>query len=182
AHPESDGWFVRRLKRWYEPALRWSLRRRRLVLTAALLATVLTLLLARTFGSSFLPEFNEGSFTVFVSSPPGTSLQESNRSALGIEQRLMELDGVLTVTRRTGRAERDEHAEPVSNSELDVALKPGADYVAVREAISQIASGVPGVTVQVGQPIEHRLSHILSGTPAAIAINVYGEDLGVLRQ
>ncbi|MBC7835350.1 MAG: efflux RND transporter permease subunit, partial [Phycisphaerales bacterium] len=178
----SDGWLVRWLKRRYEPSLRWSLRNRGIVLGAALVATILAGLLGRTFGTSFLPEFKEGSFTVFVSSPPGTSLAESNRSAMGIEQRLIALEGVRTVTRRTGRAERDEHAEPVSNSELDIALNPDADYAAVREGIASIARAVPGVTVQVGQPIEHRLSHILSGTPAAIAINVYGEDLPTLRQ
>jgi HME family heavy-metal exporter len=170
------------LKRRYEPSLRWSLNHRKSVVGAALATTCLSLLLARTFGTSFLPEFREGSFTVFVSSPPGTSLAESNRSALGIEQRLIVLDGVKSVTRRTGRAERDEHAEPVSNSELDILLKPEADYATVRAGIAAIATAVPGVTVQVGQPIEHRLSHILSGTPAAIAINVYGEDLSTLRQ
>jgi Cu/Ag efflux pump CusA len=172
---------VRWLKRTYEPSLRWSLGHRKLVIGTALALTVASLLLARTFGTSFLPEFREGSFTVFVSSPPGTSLTESNRSALGIEQRLIAMEGVLSVTRRTGRAERDEHAEPVSNSELDIMLAPGADYAAVRKGIAAVATGVPGVTVQIGQPIEHRLSHILSGTPAAIAINVYGEDLSTLR-
>jgi len=182
SHAHADGWLVRWLKRRYEPTLRWTLAHRGIVLGAALAATIVAGLLGRTFGTSFLPEFNEGSFTVFVSSPPGTSLAESNRSAMGIEQRLIQLDGVLSVTRRTGRAERDEHAEPVSNSELDIALKPDADYAAVRDGISRIASGVPGVTVQIGQPIEHRLSHILSGTPAAVAINVYGEDLPTLRR
>ena len=178
---QTDGFLVRWLKRIYEPTLGWSVGHRKTVLAAALVAIALALLLGRTYGTSFLPEFREGSFTVFVSSPPGTSLAESNRSALGIEKRLMEIPGVLSVTRRTGRAERDEHAEPVSNSELDIVLKPEASFGAVRQAIAQVASGVPGVTVQVGQPIEHRLSHILSGTPAAIAINVYGEDLGKLR-
>ncbi len=177
----TDGVLVRFLKRIYEPSLRWSIGHRKLVLGMAMLATAAALLLGRTYGTSFLPEFREGSFTVFVSSPPGTSLAESNRSALGIEQRLMAIPGVLSVTRRTGRAERDEHAEPVSNSELDIVMKPDADYAVVRRAISDVAGGVPGVTVQVGQPIEHRLSHILSGTPAAIAINVYGDDLGLLR-
>ena len=176
-----DGWLVRWLKRHYERTLRWSLRHRAVVIGAALSATVLAVLLGRTFGTSFLPEFNEGSFTVFVSSPPGTSLQESNRAALGIEQRLMKIEGVKSVTRRTGRAERDEHAEPVSSSELDITQEVGADKAKIRKAIAEIATGVPGVTVQVGQPIEHRLSHILSGTPAAIAINVYGQDLAVLR-
>lgn len=93
----------------------------------------------------------------------------------------MGIQGVRSVTRRTGRAEGDEHAEPVSNSELDIAMESDADKAQVRRSIAAIAAGVPGVTVQIGQPIEHRLSHILSGTPAAIAINVYGEDLGVLR-
>ena len=180
-HSESDGFLVRWLKRRYEPALRWSLRNRGLVLGSALAATALSLLLARTFGTSFLPEFNEGSFTVFVSSPPGTSLGESNRSAEAIERRLIEIKGVESVTRRTGRAERDEHAEPVSNSELDILVAPGGDKTAIRLEIASIAKAVPGVTVQIGQPIEHRLSHILSGTPAAIAINVYGDDLPTLR-
>ncbi len=178
---QTDGFLVRWLKRVYKPTLSWSVRHRKLVLAAALVAIGAALLLGRTYGTSFLPEFREGSFTVFVSSPPGTSLAESNRSALGIERRLMEIPGVMSVTRRTGRAERDEHAEPVSNSELDIVLKPEAHFAQVRQAIAQVARGVPGVTVQVGQPIEHRLSHILSGTPAAIAINVYGDDLGKLR-
>ncbi len=178
---KADGFLVRWLKRVYEPALAGAIHHRRKALGAALVAIVLSLLLGRTYGTSFLPEFREGSLTVFVSSPPGTSLAESDRSALGIEKRLIEISGVLSVTRRTGRAERDEHAEPVSNSELDIVIKPDAVFSDVRRAIAEVARGVPGVTVQIGQPIEHRLSHILSGTPAAIAINVYGEDLGKLR-
>jgi HME family heavy-metal exporter len=176
-----DGFLVRWLKKRYEPSLRWALDHRRVVISAALVATGMSLLLARTFGTSFLPEFNEGSFTVFVSSPPGTSLAESNRAALGIEQRLMKVEGVQSVTRRTGRAERDEHAEPVSDSELDVVVASKGNMAHIRREIASIATAVPGITVQVGQPIEHRLSHILSGTPAAIAINVYGEELSTLR-
>lgn len=181
-HSESDALLVRWLKKRYEPSLRWSLGHRRLVVGGALFTTAASLLLARTFGTSFLPEFNEGSLTVFASSPPGTSLTESNRVAEAIEARLIALDGVQSVTRRTGRAERDEHAEPVSNSELDILIAPDGDNAAIRREIAEIATAVPGVTVQIGQPIEHRLSHILSGTPAAIAINVYGEDLSTLRQ
>jgi CzcA family heavy metal efflux pump len=178
---DRDGWLVRWLKARYEPSLRIALRHRGLVLGAAVIATVISLLLGNTFGRSFLPEFNEGSFTVFLMAPPGTSLQESNRVANSIETRLAEIEGVRSVTRRTGRAERDEHAEPVSSSELDVTLKPDADKETVRQQIAAFAGAVPGVTVQIGQPIEHRLSHILSGTPAAIAINVFGEDLATLR-
>lgn len=178
---QTDGFLVRWLKRWYEPSLRWSLGHRKLVVGAALVATGGSLLLARTFGTSFLPEFNEGTFTVFASSPPGTSLAESNRVSMSIERQLMAIPGVESVSRRTGRAERDEHAEPVSNSEIEVTIRPGVSQATVRRAISAVGATVPGVTIQIGQPIEHRLSHILSGTPAAIAINVYGDDLGKLR-
>jgi len=176
-----DGALVRWLKRRYEPALRASLRHRALVLTGAGVATALALLLASTFGTSFLPAFKEGTFTVFLFAPPGTSLAESDRLALGIDRQMAQIEGVSSVTRRTGRAERDEHAEPVSNSEIEVTMKPGADQSAVRAEIDRIISRIPGITAMVGQPIEHRLSHILSGTPAAIAISVYGDDLDTLR-
>ncbi len=181
-HEGRDGFLVRWLSRWYEPSLRMALRHRKTVLAGAALATVLSLWLGSTFGRSFLPEFNEGSFTVFLMAPPGTSLAESNRVANNIEKRLAAIEGVRSVTRRTGRAERDEHAEPVSSSELDVTLLEGVDKEEIRRQIDAVVSNVPGVTTQVGQPIEHRLSHILSGTPAAIAINVFGDDLSKLRQ
>ncbi len=177
-----DGPLVRVLKRWYEPALHLAIRFRVWVLTTAGLATVLSLCLASTFGTSFLPEFREGTFTVGLFAPPGTSLVASDRMASAVEARLLGVDGVRSVTRRTGRAERDEHAEPVSNSEIEVTVRPGFDDMAVRAEITDILGTVPGITVNIGQPIQHRLSHILSGTPAAIAINVYGEDLDVLRR
>jgi CzcA family heavy metal efflux pump len=180
--PGHDGWLVRRLKAWYEPALRAALRRRGLVLGGAGLLTVASLALASTFGTSFLPGFREGTFTVFLFAPPGTSLRESNRLAAGIERQFAAIEGVSSVTRRTGRAERDEHAEPVSNSEIEVTVRPGSRQEAVRAEIDRIISNIPGITTMVGQPIEHRLSHILSGTPAAIAINVYGDDLDTLRR
>lgn len=177
-----DGFLIRVLKRGYEPMLRASIAGRGVVLGAAVVLTALALLLASTFGTSFLPAFKEGTFTVFLMAPPGTSLQESNRLAIGVETRLAGIAGVQSVTRRTGRAERDEHAEPVSSSEIEVTMKAGADQDAVRTEIDSVVANVPGVTTMVGQPIEHRLSHVLSGTPAAIAINVFGEDLSVLRR
>ncbi len=180
-HGEHDGWLVRKLKRWYEPTLRASVRNRGLVLGGAGALTVASLLLMSTFGTSFLPAFKEGTFTVFLLAPPGTSLVESNRLATGVEAQMAQIDGVSSVTRRTGRAERDEHAEPVSSSEIEVTMKAGVDQEKVRAAIDRIIANIPGITTMVGQPIEHRLSHVLSGTPAAIAINVYGEDLNVLR-
>ncbi len=181
AHAEHDGWLVRKLKAIYEPALRASVRNGGLVLGGAGLLTAIALLLMSTFGTSFLPAFKEGTFTVFLLAPPGTSLQESNRLAVGVEQQFAAIDGVSSVTRRTGRAERDEHAEPVSNSEIEVTIKAGASQDAVRAEIDRIIANIPGITTMVGQPIEHRLSHVLSGTPAAIAINVYGDDLDTLR-
>jgi len=178
---DHDAMLVRWLKRRYRPALEFALRRRWAVLASAALLTVASLFLARTFGAAFLPTFNEGTFTVFLMAPPGTSLIESDRLARNVEARLATIGGVRSVTRRTGRAERDEHAEPVSSSEIEVSLLPEADMLKVRRSIDSILAAVPGVTTMVGQPIEHRLSHVLSGTPAAIAINVFGDDLTTLR-
>ncbi len=182
SHGEHDGWLVRKLKALYEPTLRASVRNRGLVLGGAGALTVASLVLMSTFGTSFLPGFKEGTFTVFLLAPPGTSLQESNRLAMGVEKQFAEIEGVSSVTRRTGRAERDTHAEPVSNSEIEVTVKPGAKQDAVRAEIDRIIANIPGINTMVGQPIEHRLSHVLSGTPASIAINVYGDDMDVLRQ
>ncbi|MGE0433175.1 MAG: efflux RND transporter permease subunit [Planctomycetota bacterium] len=179
---ERDGFFVRFIKWMYRPTLRLAIRFRVLLLSLSLTAALGSLWLASTFGSSFLPEFNEGTFTVFLMAPPGTSLDESNRLALGVESRLVTIPGVKSVSRRTGRAERDEHAEPVSSSEIEVTVELGHSREEVRREIDAILADVPGITTMIGQPIEHRLSHILSGTPAAIAINVYGEDLDVLRK
>ena len=176
-----DGFLVRWLKARYEPSLRWAMRHARTVLAASALATAGSLGVLATFGSSFLPEFNEGTFTVFLMAPPGTSLAESDRLARGVESRLVELPGVRAVVRRTGRAERDEHAEPVSSSEIEVSVLPGHERHAVRRAIDGVLAKVPGITTSIGQPIEHRLSHVLSGTPAAIAVTAQGDDLAVLR-
>lgn len=178
----ADAPLVRLLKRLYEPLLRGALRWRASLLFAVAGLTLAAMALASTFGSSFLPEFNEGTYTVGLYAPAGTSLAASDRMAAAVESQLLQLEGVRSVTRRTGRAERDEHAEPVSNSEIDVTLHPGYPKEDARRAITGILASVPGVTSNVGQPLEHRLSHILSGTPAAIAISVFGEDLAVLRQ
>ncbi len=178
---EKDTPVVRWLKHFYQPIVNLALAHRKWVLGGALAATLMAIWLGSSFGRSFLPEFNEGTFTVGLFAPPGTSLQASDRMAQSIEKQLLELEGVRSVTRRTGRAERDEHAEPVSNSEIDVTLKPGFSKEEVQQQVSAVLEKVPGITTNIGQPIEHRLSHILSGTPAAIAINVYGEDLATLR-
>jgi CzcA family heavy metal efflux pump len=179
---DRDAFLVRWIKRVYEPSLRAAIRLRAWVLGGAAAATAGALLLAGTFGSSFLPSFNEGTYTVFLIAPPGTSIVESDRLATEVEKQLVEIGGVRSVSRRTGRAERDEHAEPVNSSEIEVTVEAGRSREEVREEIDRVLASVPGITTMVGQPIEHRLSHILSGTPAAIAINIYGEDLARLRR
>ena len=172
---------VRALQAVYRPLLRLSLRLRWLVLAGTVALTAAAVLLGSTFGSSFLPGFNEGSLTVFVTAPPGTSLLESDRLGQSLERGFVALEGVKSVTRRTGRAERDEHAEPVWRSEIDITFVEGAKKVDVRARVDTVLESVKGVTTSVGQPIEHRLSHILSGTPAALAVNIYGDDLATLR-
>lgn len=178
---ENEPPVVRWLKGVYKPVVRLAVKYRKAVIGAALVGTLMALWLGSMYGRSFLPEFNEGTFTVGLFAPPGTSLEASDRMASAIEKQLLALEGVRSVTRRTGRAERDEHAEPVSNSEMDVTLKPGFRKEEVRQQVSAILERVPAITTNIGQPIEHRLSHILSGTPAAIAISVYGDDLATLR-
>jgi CzcA family heavy metal efflux pump len=178
----NEGIVVRWLKAGYAPTLRFMIHQRVGVAIAGLVLTVGTVLLARTFGTSFLPAFNEGTTTVFFAAPPGTSLEESDRLARNVEKQLVMLEPVKGVVRRTGRAERDAHAEPPSNSEIEISLKEGYRREDILPAIDRIAEQYKGISVSTGQPIEHRLSLILSGTPAAIAINVYGQDLPTLRK
>ncbi|MDJ0740164.1 MAG: efflux RND transporter permease subunit [Gammaproteobacteria bacterium] len=182
AGTHADGWLVRQLKRGYRPLLGVCLRFKGATLSIAALLTALTLGFASTFGTSFLPQFNEGTYTVFLMMPPGTSLEESERVALGVEKRLLEIDGIEHAVARSGRAERDEHAEPPSSSELEVRIAEDADPQTILDRIDAVLAGLPGVTTNIGQPISHRLSHVLSGTKAQIAINVYGPDLAVLRR
>jgi len=134
-----DSFVVRRLKAFDGRLLHWTLRHPYKVIIGAAVIFVATMATLPFVGTSFLPEFNEGSLTVFLSTPPGTSLAESNRVTAAAERNLIEIEGVLSVTRRTGRAERDEHAEPVSNSELDITLKPGADMRNVRAGVAAVS-------------------------------------------
>lgn len=181
-HADREGFLVRWLKALYAPTLRIVLKMRWGVIGIAVVMTGLSLWLASTFGTEFLPRFNEGTVTVFLTAPPGTSLAESNRLAAAVDVQLAQVEGVRGVVRRTGRAERDAHAEPPNRSEIEVSLKPGVRREDVLPAIDAILAKIPGISSETGQPMEHRLSHILSGTPAAIAISVYGQDLPKLRQ
>ena len=173
---------VRVMKAAYRPFLGISLRFPVLVMALVIAATVLSVVVARGFGSSFLPPFREDAFNVTLSLPPGASLDESERVAEASAAELCQVPGVLSVTRRTGRAERDQHAEPVSSSEFVVRVDLNGDVEGVRQAIRMRLGRLPGCSVLVGYPIAHRISAVLSGTEAEVAVNVYGEDQAVLRE
>ncbi len=135
------------------------------------------------FGREFLPEFNEGSVTVFVLSPPGTSLEESNRVGQIAERLLREVPEVGTIGRRTGRAEGDEHVQEVNSTEIEFELSPAKR--SRQEILADIRARlaeIPGVFIGVGQPISHRIDHLLSGVQAQIAIKLFGDDLPTLRE
>jgi HME family heavy-metal exporter len=169
------------LKRWDAKLLHWSFDRARTLLAGALAVVVIVAASVPFFPRAFLPPFNEGTLTVNVLLNPGTSLTESNRIATLAEQLVMPVPEVIKVGHRTGRAELDEHAEGVHYTEMDVDLKASARS---REDIIADIRGrlavLPGVS-NVGQPISHRLDHLLSGVRAQIALKVYGDDLDTLR-
>ena len=173
---------VRAMKAVYRPFLAFALRFPGLIVLAVVAATVAAVVVARGFGSSFLPPFREDAFNVALSLPPGASLAESERVAEAGVAGLRSIPGVLSVTRRTGRAERDQHAEPVSSSEFVVRVALDGDVEGVRRQIRERLGGIPGCSVLVGYPIAHRISAVLSGTEAEVAVNVYGDDLAVLRE
>jgi Cu/Ag efflux pump CusA len=171
------------LKLAYAPLLGLALRRWGilLVLSLALLAGA-SVALARA-GRSFLPEFREGTLTVAAVTLPGTSLAESDAMGRRIEQILLEQPEVVSVARRTGRAELDEHAQGVNAAELDVGLRPSDRsrdelLAELRRAFSML----PGMSITIGQPIGHRIDHMLSGTRANIAVKIFGDDIGELRR
>ncbi len=176
-----DSALVRVLKRGNERLLAWAFDRTRLVIGMVLAGVVLAGLAASALPRSFLPSFNEGTLTISLTFNPGISLSESHRIGLIAEKLLMDVPEVKTVGRRTGRAELDEHAEGVHSSEIDVDLKESERS---REAILADVRGKLAVlpaTTNVGQPISHRLDHLLSGVRAEIALKIYGDDLDTLR-
>jgi CzcA family heavy metal efflux pump len=179
---EHDGWLVRTLKGLDRRVLRRTLRHPEAVMGVAGVLVLAALLAVPTFGRTFLPPFNEGSFTVNVLLAPGTSLDESARVGRLAERRLLAVDGVEGVGRRTGRAERDEHAEGVHYNEVDVEIEAGRDPEAMLPAMRAALAGLPGASVSIGQPIGHRLDHLLSGVRAQVAVKVFGDDLPALRR
>lgn len=181
-HEEQDSRIVIWLKRHYARLLNWTLRNPYQIITASALMLIVAISLIPLMGKEFLPPFNEGALNINVNLPPGTSLQESNRIGNVVEEVLHKTPEVVSTTRRTGRAELDEHAAGVNTSELEVVTKDGSrPHAAMLDEVRENLSHIPGAAVEVGQPISHRIDHLLSGTRAQIAIKLFGPDLATLR-
>lgn len=181
---EHDSPLVRWLKKEDLKLLHWSLRRTKAVIIGSAVLIISAFAMVPFFGTEFLPAFNEGSFTVTLFTPAGTSLEESNKIGNIAEKQILKVEGVLLTSRRTGRAELDEHAEPPSFSEIDVALKDeegGRGRDAILEDIRHNLDVLKGVSINIGQPISHRIDHLLSGVRAQVAIKIFGNDLLTLR-
>jgi len=171
-------WLEQRLKKMYYGSLKKILHFKRTVVVTAAILFIATIIVFIQFGSNFLPPFNEGSLTINLNTLPGISLQESNKLGRKAEKILLDIPEIQTLARRTGRAELAEHSFGVNVSELDVPFtlkeRSRQEFLAdVRSRLSQIQ----GATVEVGQPITHRMDHMLSGTKANIAIKLFGNDL-----
>lgn len=204
----ADPLALRWLKRLDAALLRFTLRNATLILSGVAVLVILSCASILWMGGEFLPPFNEGTLTISLRMEPGTSLDESQRIAARAERSILDVPEVLSVSRRTGRAELDEHAEGVNSSEIDVSLaehsppKPGWGYAALRlvpiahlwgfdsvgrpreDVIADVRdriSNIPGAAVNVGQPISHRLDHMMSGIRAQIAVKIFGPDLRELR-
>ena len=169
---------VRWLKKVYGKALDWTLKHWKAVLGAVGALLVAAVVMFTSLGRSFLPAFNEGSFTIAMSSVPGISIEESDRLGAQAEEILMSIPEIRTVGRKTGRAELDEHAFGVNCSEFECPfVLNGKSKRKLVEEVRQALSVLPGVNLEIGGPISHRIDAMLSGTQANIAIKVFGTDL-----
>jgi len=180
---ENEGWLAGLLKPAYRRTLDFALRWSWLSIGLAVLLVLSAAVIAPGLGRSFLPEFNEGALTVSYVTAPDTALDESDQLGRMAERRLLGIPGVVSVQRRTGRAELDEHAQPVNAGELDVVLDLEAvDREVAMEQAREALADIAGVQFTVGQPISHRIDHMLSGTRASIAVKLFGPDLPTLRR
>ncbi|MCK4747781.1 MAG: efflux RND transporter permease subunit, partial [Bacteroidales bacterium] len=173
---------VQKLNVWYKQALGGLLRFRIPVLLTSSGLLIMALVLFFRFGNSFLPEFNEGTLTITATTFPGVSLEESNRIMDQIDSELLLIPEVRYVSRRTGRAELNEHSHGGSNSaEIDVPYQPSdRSHEAFMDEVRDRLAGIQGINLNIGQPLGHRIDHMLSGTRASIAIKLFGTDLGTM--
>ncbi len=166
------------LKKYYERALLWALEHKKTVLGGTIAFFIVALGIFFTLGHSFLPSFNEGSFTINVSSLPGISLEESDKIGRQAEELLLSIPEIQTVARKTGRAELDEHALGVNVSEIEAPFElKDRSHAELLDEVRHKLSVITGANIEIGQPISHRIDAMLSGTQASIAIKLFGDDL-----
>lgn len=174
---------VRWLKKYYGKALNWSLGHKKTILCGVGALLVAAVVMFFTLGGSFLPAFNEGSFTISISTVPGISLEESDRMGRTAEKLLLSIPEIKTVGRKTGRAELDEHAFGVNSSEFECPFELGRKTrKKLTEEVRQKLAVLPGVNIEIGGPISHRIDAMLSGTKANIAIKLFGSDLNKMYE
>lgn len=182
AKKRPEPWFVRKLKLAYRPSLLWSLNNRKMIIGVAVVLILSAVLTLPFMGRSFLPEFNEGTLNISMATVPGTSLEESDRLGNMVETILLDHPSVLTVARRTGRTELDEHSMGSHAHEMEVRIDlESIDREILLEELRSNLTLVPGTVITIGQPISHRIDHMLSGTRANIAVKIFGPDLYILR-
>lgn len=180
----ADTQFVSRIKRWDQKMLNHLLDKPRQILIPVLILFIVSVGLIPLMGKNFLPEFNEGTALVSVGTQPGISIEKANEIGLKAEQLILEVDAVKSVSRRTGRAEKDEHAMGLHVSEIDVDFVKDSKKTReeILNEIRQKLSFFEGYNIGVGQPIAHLIDHMVSGVAAQIAIKIYGQDLQELRE
>lgn len=178
---KADSWLTVRLTSLYEKSLEWVLRNKKKVLYPTIGLFLVSVGLFFTMGRSFLPEFNEGALVITAVTKPGVSLEETNRLGNLMETELLKIPEVASTARRTGRGELDEHSQTSNSSEIDVQfrLTKRSNEEFMKE-VRNVLTAVPGMAVTVGQPLGHRIDHMLSGTRASIAIKLFGTDLSDL--
>nr|WP_321410650.1 efflux RND transporter permease subunit [uncultured Carboxylicivirga sp.] len=178
---EKSGRLTHWLQKHYHQSLGWALNHKTSVLVVSVAMFILSLVLMSGMGRSFLPEFNEGALTIAAVSQPGVSLEESNKLGNLLEQELLSISEVESTARRTGRGELDAHSQTTNSAEIDVNFtlrdRPQEEFM---EEVRHKLANVPGVATTVGQPLGHRIDHMLSGTRANIAIKIFGQDLNEL--
>lgn len=175
---EKEPWLSRKLQGVYEKALNWTITHYKAIVGGTVALFVVAIATFFTLGRSFLPPFNEGSFTINIATQPGVSLEESDRMGRQVEELLLQVPEIQTVARKTGRAELDEHALGVNASEIEAPfVLDKRSHATVKADIREKLSGISGLSYEIGQPISHRIDAMLSGTKSQIAIKLFGEDL-----